>query len=108
VSHVAAINPLQTLAQPASLRSASITIDNSTGTADLVQPLFASSTPSKSAVIKVKSISNVAEIYIGDASSQAFSLGAGDVVQTQVSDLSTIYIRVPAGGVAVLEVLFEV
>ena len=95
------------LTQPTQLKSAKVTIDNSGGSTDLVQPLFSSSTPSRYAIIK-RDESDTDTIYIGDPSSQEFPFKAGDSFETMVSDLSIVYIKVPVGVVANLYVLYEV
>ena len=95
------------LTQPTQLKSAKVTIDNSGGSSDLVQPLFSSSTPSKYAVIK-RDESDTGDIYIGDPNSQDFPFKAGDSFETMVSDLSIIYVKVPAGVTANIYVLYEV
>ena len=95
------------LTQPTQLKSAKVTIDNSGGSSDLVQPLFSSSTPSKYAVIK-RDESDTGDIYVGDPTSQEFPFKAGDSFETMVSDLSIIYVKVPAGVTANIYVLYEV
>jgi len=72
-----------------------------------VQALFASSTPSRYAVIK-RDETDTGTIYIGDPTSQDFPIKAGDTFETMVSDLSIIYVKVPAGVVANIYVLYEV
>jgi len=95
------------LTQPTQLKSVKVTIDNSGGSTDLVQPLFSESTPSRYAIIK-RDESDTGDIYIGDPTSQDFPFKAGDSFETMVSDLSIIYVKVPTGVVANLYVLYEV
>ena len=95
------------LTQPTQLKSVKVTIDNSGGSTDLVQPLFSSSTPSRYAIIK-RDESDTGDIYIGDPTSQDFPFKAGDSFETMVSDLSIIYVKVPAGVTANIYVLYEV
>lgn len=91
---------------PSTINSALVTIDNSAGTADLVQALFATSTPARKAVIKVRSLANVSAVYVGSAAAQELSMSVGDSLSLEIDDLSKVYVRVPAGGVAELEVLW--
>jgi len=97
----------QKLSQPTGLYSVDVVIDNSTGTSNLTNPLFTSSRPSKSAVI-LRDTSDTGTIYIGSSTSQTFPMTAGMSIKTEVSDLSVIYVRVPAGVKATLHVLYEV
>jgi len=92
---------------PTSLKSKMIVFDNSTGTSDLVQPLFTSSVPSKSAIIR-SSPDNVDDFYIGDSSSQEFLMKPGDAFVTKVNDLKDIFVRVPPGATVTIYVLWEV
>lgn len=98
------------LSQPNNIYSATVTIDNSAGTGDLVQALFASATPSRSAVIKRVSsgTGDGTVIYLGGGASQDMDFAVGDVLKTEIDDLSKVYVRVPAGVTAVLKVLWEV
>ena len=94
------------LEPPTALRSTSVPLDNSTGTTDLVQALFASSTPSKYATIYLPS-SATTTVYIGDSTSQDFPLEPGGKIETSIADLSNIYVRVPAGASVTIYVLWE-
>lgn len=99
------------LAQPTEIHSSEITIDNSAGTADLVQPLFSTSTPSKTAALRRVSsgVGDTVPIYLGGAAeTPALSLGVGDTIQLSINDLSKVYVRVPAGVTAKLQVIWEV
>jgi len=95
------------LSQPTSLQSQLVTIDNSGGTADLIQALFSTSTPSKQATL-YRDPADSGVVYIGDSTTQAFPFNPGDTINTLISDLSLIYVKVPAGGVANIYVLWEV
>ena len=95
------------LSQPTSLKSEKVTIDNSGGTADAIQALFGSSTPSKRATL-YRDPNDTGTVYVGDDSKQVFPFNAGDVIETDVSDLSVIYVKVPAGVVCNIYVLWEV
>ena len=94
------------LSQPTTLKSEDVVIDNSGGTSDLVQPLFATSTPSRYATI-YRDPNDTGLVYVGDSSKQVFPLEPGAKIETMVSDLSIIYVRVPAGVKATLHVLWE-
>lgn len=101
------LSDIQTkLTQPTYLKSTKVTIDNSTGTSDLVQALFSTSTPSRYATI-CRDPNDLDTIYVGDANAQEFPLNPGDCIQTAVSDLSMIYVKVPVGVTANLYVLYE-
>ena len=95
------------LSQPTSLKSEEIVIDNSGGSEDLVQALFSESTPSRYATI-LSDEDNTDTFYVGDSTKQVFPMKAGDKVETAVSDLSAIYVRVPAGAKVKIYVLWEV
>lgn len=98
------------LAQPTTLNSSLVTIDNSAGAGDLVQALFASSTPSKSAIIKrvASGTGDGVEIYLGNSATQPLPLALNDAFKTQIDDLSKIYVRVPPGVIAQLAIVWEV
>ncbi len=95
------------IARPSALKSAKVSIDNSTGTASIVQQLFSTATPSKHASI-YRDPNDTGTIYIGDSTTQAFPLNPGAVIETDVDDLSVIYVQVPAGVTANIYVLWEV
>jgi len=96
----------QKVSQPTGLYSVDVVIDNSTGTSDITQPLFTLSRPSKSAVI-LRDSADTGTIYIGSSTSQVFPMTAGMSIKTEVSDLSVIYVKIPAGVKATLHVLYE-
>lgn len=88
------------------IKDKTITIDNSTGTTDLVQQLFTTSTPSKKAVI-LNDPDGTYTCYIGDSTPE-FPLKPGAGYETKIDDLSKIYVRVPAGASVTLYVIYEV
>jgi len=92
------------LSQPTNLRGANIVIDNSSGTSDLTQQLFSSSTPSKYATIINDGTDT---IKIGDGTNMV-DFNPSETIETNISDLSNIYITVPAGKTAKLRVIWEV
>jgi len=107
------------LSAPITLRTARVLLDNSTATTANVFPLFGSSTPSKYATIyyPVKLVlddftavdqSAAPAILIGDSTIQAKTMYPGDKIETAVSDLSVIYVKLPAGAKIYLEVVWEV
>jgi hypothetical protein len=94
------------VARPSSINSQEVIIDNSTGSSDLVQALFSSSTPSRSAVIH-RDPNDTGAAYIGGSAAQAFPFNPGDVVETNIDDLSKVYVKVAAGAKATIYVLWE-
>lgn len=88
------------------IKDLEVTIDNSTGTTDLVQQLVSTSTPSKKAVI-LNDPDGAYTCYIGD-STPSFKLKPGAGYETKIDDLSKIYVRVPAGAKVTLYVIYEV
>ncbi|MEB3788312.1 MAG: hypothetical protein GSR72_00270 [Desulfurococcales archaeon] len=94
------------MTQPTGIHSNLITIDNSAGTEDLVQTLVGVSTPSRRATL-YRDPGDSGTVYIGDSQSQDFPFNPGDTIETMVSDLSVIYVRVPAGLKANIYVLYE-
>lgn len=95
------------LAQPTVLKSADVVIDNSGGSEDLTRALFTASTPSHYATI-YRDPGDSGTVYVGDDTTQVFPFNPGDKIETMMSDLSMIYVRVPAGVVATIHVLWEV
>ena len=107
------------LTVPSSLKTARVLFDNSTGATSKTFNLFTTSTPSKYATIyyPVKLVlddftsvdqSAAPAILIGDSSGQQKTMYPGDRIETSISDLSVVVIKVPAGAKIYLEVVWEV
>lgn len=92
------------MTQPTALKGKDITIDNSGGGSALTQQLFASSTASKYALIR--NTHSTTDVKIGDNVDRG-TVKAGKEIETQVSDLSNVYVEVAAGLTATLTVYWE-
>ena len=95
------------LAQPAVVRTAKITVDNSSGSSDVSQALFNDSTPSRVAVIK-RDAGDTGSVYVGGVGSQDYPLDPGEKLEVRIDDLSKVYVKVAAGAKASIYVLWEV
>ena len=95
------------LSQPTTLKSENVVIDNSGGSEPITQQLFTTSTPSRYATI-YRDPSDTGLVYIGDSEKQVFPLEPGGKIETTVSDLSNIFVKVPAGVKCTLHILWEV
>ncbi len=93
------------LAPFSSIGSLSYSFDNSTGTADQVDPISATALSVKEAIIKRKS-ADTGDAFLGDSTAQNFLIEPGDIVIVKVDDLSKLYVRTPVGSVTNLYVLY--
>ena len=94
------------LSQPSIVQSEDIVIDNTGGSEDVVQPLFASTTPSARAIVK-RDAGDTGSVFLGDSTQQKYPVEPSEKIELMVSDLSVVYVKVSAGAKATLHVLWE-
>ena len=106
------------LSQPTSLRGIRVQLDNSGGASPAEFALFDSSTPSKLATIYYPTTvvlddfttvdqSSAPTLLVGQSGAEQFPLEVGGKIETEITDLSAIYVKVPAGVSVYLYVLYE-
>ncbi|MEM2233928.1 MAG: hypothetical protein QXP81_10370 [Nitrososphaerota archaeon] len=100
------------------LRTARVLVDNSGGASPITEPLFTAKTRSLRATIRFPRTvlledgalidqSSSPPILIGNVQERFYTLSPGDSLQTGISDLSMVYVTVPAGAKVYLEVAWE-
>lgn len=96
---------LDQVSRPTAIKTAYIT--KSAGSSELVEPLFLSPTPNRRATIH-RSPTDIGVVYIGGGDGQHIPFNPGDRIETRVTDLSRVYVKIPVGVSANIYVLWEV